>query len=95
VGGGNHCTNNNASHLYLTASDAMLMGNRNSRRHGAVDMEMADLTGLPMDDALLNKTRDILGTMDLMSVTKEGRLILVAVCTSFSTCLCVWMIAKL
>ena len=36
------------------------------------EMEMADLTGLPTDDALLNEIREILRTVDLMTVTKKG-----------------------
>ncbi|ETN46065.1 uncharacterized protein HMPREF1541_00249 [Cyphellophora europaea CBS 101466] len=36
------------------------------------DMEMADLTGLPTDDMLLNEIREILRTADLMTVTKKG-----------------------
>jgi chitin synthase len=35
-------------------------------------MEMADLTGLPTDDMVLNEIRDILKTADLMTVTKKG-----------------------
>jgi chitin synthase len=72
--GGNQYSNNNASRISLAASDAMLMGagDRNSRRQSAIDMEMADLTGLPTDDALLNEIRDILRTADLMSVTKKS-----------------------
>jgi chitin synthase len=70
--GGNQYTHNNASRLSLAASDAMLMGTNHSRRQSAIDMEMSDLTGLPTDDALLNEIRDILRTVDLMSVTKKG-----------------------
>ena len=36
------------------------------------DMEMADLTGMPTDDMLLNEIREILRTVDLMTVTKKG-----------------------
>lgn len=36
------------------------------------DMEMADLTGLPTDDQILNEIRDILKTADLMTVTKKS-----------------------
>jgi chitin synthase len=35
-------------------------------------VEMADLTGLPSDDAILAEIRDILRTADLMSVTKKS-----------------------
>ncbi len=72
TGGGVHYANNNASRLSLAASDTMLMGNGNGGQHNAIDMEMSDLTGLPSDDALLNEIRDILRTVDLMSVTKKG-----------------------
>lgn len=73
TGVANPYTNNNVSRLSLAAGDAMLMGaNGNSRRQSAIDMEMSDLTGLPTDDALLNEIRDILRSVDLMSVTKKG-----------------------
>ncbi|KFY08069.1 hypothetical protein V491_08475, partial [Pseudogymnoascus sp. VKM F-3775] len=35
-------------------------------------VEMADLAGLPSDDALLAEIRDILATSDLMSVSKKS-----------------------
>ncbi|KAI1083650.1 glycosyltransferase family 2 protein [Whalleya microplaca] len=38
----------------------------------AQDMEMANLAGLPSDDALLAEIREILRTADLMTVTKKG-----------------------
>lgn len=36
------------------------------------DVEMANLTGMPSDDALLAEIREILRTADLMTVTKKG-----------------------
>jgi chitin synthase len=36
------------------------------------EVEMADLAGLPSDDALLAEIRDILATSDLMSVSKKS-----------------------
>lgn len=38
----------------------------------AADLELADLTGMPTDDMLLNEIREILRTADLMTVTKKG-----------------------
>ncbi|KAI2624318.1 glycosyltransferase family 2 protein [Hypoxylon sp. NC1633] len=38
----------------------------------AHDMEMANLTGMPSDDALLAEIREILRSADLMTVTKKG-----------------------
>jgi chitin synthase len=38
----------------------------------AADMELANLAGLPSDDALLAEIREILRTADLMTVTKKG-----------------------
>ena len=35
-------------------------------------MEMADMTGMPSDDAILAEIREILKTADLMTVTKKG-----------------------
>jgi len=54
----------NQSRLSLSASE--MMG------RSMADMEMADLTGLPTDDMILNEIRDILRTADLMTVTKKG-----------------------
>ena len=39
---------------------------------GAGEVEMANLAGLPSDDALLAEIREILRTADLMTVTKKG-----------------------
>lgn len=55
----------NAPRISLGPSE--LMGARS-----VVDMEMADLTGLPTDDMILNEIRDILKTADLMTVTKKS-----------------------
>lgn len=39
---------------------------------GPQEVEMANLAGLPSDDALLSEIREILRTADLMTVTKKG-----------------------
>jgi len=39
---------------------------------GYQEMEMADLSGLPSDDAILAEIREILSTADLMTVTKKS-----------------------
>ncbi|KAK5941978.1 hypothetical protein PMZ80_005929 [Knufia obscura] len=54
----------NQSRMSLAASEMMA--------RSMADMEMADLTGLPTDDAILNEIRDILRTADLMTVTKKS-----------------------
>jgi chitin synthase len=52
-------------------------GNRMSQFGGSQffngsEMEMANLAGMPSDDALLAEIREILRTADLMTVTKKG-----------------------
>ena len=42
-----------------------------SEKASIADMELADLTGLPTDEAILYEIRDILRTADLMNVTKK------------------------
>ena len=54
----------NQSRLSIPASELMA--------RSVADMEMADLTGLPTDDQILNEIRDILRTADLMTVTKKS-----------------------
>ncbi|KAK5087007.1 hypothetical protein LTR05_004178 [Lithohypha guttulata] len=54
----------NQSRLSMAASEMMA--------RSMADMEMADLTGLPTDDQILNEIRDILRTADLMTVTKKS-----------------------
>ena len=39
---------------------------------GAANYELADLTGLPSDDAILAEIREILRTADLMTITKKA-----------------------
>ncbi|KAK2758196.1 hypothetical protein FQN54_004040 [Arachnomyces sp. PD_36] len=51
------------SRMSLAPSEMMAQGS---------EMELADLTGLPNDDALLAEIRDILKTADLMTVTKKS-----------------------
>lgn len=54
----------NQSRMSLAPSEMMA--------RSMADMEMADLTGLPTDDQILNEIRDILRTADLMTVTKKS-----------------------
>lgn len=56
------------SRMSLAPSD--MLGGMGSR--SVADMEMSDLTGLPTDDMLLSEIREILRTVDLMTVTKKG-----------------------
>ena len=63
------------SRLSLAQSEAMIINTgMQSQRHSTMgaELEMADLTGLPTDDSLLNEIREILRTADLMHVTKKG-----------------------
>lgn len=46
--------------------------NRSSGGMNAGDVELADFADLPTEDALLAEIKDILGTVDLMTVTKKG-----------------------
>jgi chitin synthase len=57
----------NQSRISLAPSDML-----GARQSVAADMEMADFTGMPTDDMLLNEIREILRTADLMTVTKKG-----------------------
>lgn len=61
----------NQSRMSLAPSEMLGTGLMPSGQSIA-DMEMADLTGLPTDDQLLNEIREILKTADLMTVTKKG-----------------------
>ncbi|KAK5369573.1 hypothetical protein LTR20_006298 [Exophiala xenobiotica] len=61
----------NQSRISLAPSE-MLGGGVLTSGRSIADMEMADLTGLPTDDMVLNEIRDILKTADLMTVTKKG-----------------------
>jgi chitin synthase len=71
--------NMNASRLSVAPTEGNLnrmsqfggsqfFGNNGSQQ----ELEMANLAGLPSDDALLAEIRDILRTADLMTVTKKG-----------------------
>lgn len=42
-----------------------------SEKASIADMELADLTGFPTDEAILYEIREILRTADLMTVTKK------------------------
>ncbi|KAK4226371.1 chitin synthase 8 [Podospora fimiseda] len=69
------------SRMSLAASDMLMAGNRQSQFAGSQflphsasqqELEMANLAGMPSDDALLAEIRDILRTADLMSITKKA-----------------------
>ena len=70
------------SRMSLAASEMLgAAGNRQSQFGGSQflgpsssqpELEMANLAGLPSDDALLAEIREILRTADLMTVTKKG-----------------------
>jgi chitin synthase len=69
------------SRMSLAPSDAMGLGVVDpSHRHstfggtqmGMQELEMANLAGLPSDDAILTEIREILKTADLMTVTKKS-----------------------
>jgi len=73
--------NNSASRMSFATSEMMGQQNRQSQFGGSQfltsspsqqEMEMANLAGLPSDDALLAEIREILRTADLMTVTKKG-----------------------
>ncbi|KAL8947589.1 MAG: hypothetical protein Q9222_006149 [Ikaeria aurantiellina] len=54
------------SRLSLAPSDVMARG------YDEQNLEMAEVPGLPSDDALLGEIREVLKTADLMTVTKKG-----------------------
>jgi len=66
------------SRMSLAPSEALnTPGNRasqfvGSQYFGNQELEMANLAGLPSDDAILAEIREILKTADLMSVTKKS-----------------------
>lgn len=66
------------SRMSLTPSDALGLGmdHRQSQfggsQMGMQELEMANLAGLPSDDAILAEIREILKTADLMTVTKKS-----------------------
>ncbi|KAB5572417.1 glycosyltransferase family 2 protein [Coniochaeta sp. 2T2.1] len=71
----------NASRLSFAATEQLGGNNRMSQFGGSQffgqngsqqELEMANLAGLPSDDALLAEIREILRTADLMTVTKKG-----------------------
>lgn len=65
-----------ASRMSLAPSDALGAQQRasqyGSQFFGQQEVEMADLAGLPSDDAILAEIREILRTADLMNVTKKS-----------------------
>jgi chitin synthase len=66
------------SRMSLSPSDALGLGmdHRQSQfggsQLGMQELEMANLAGLPSDDAILAEIREILKTADLMTVTKKS-----------------------
>lgn len=71
--------NMGAGHMSrMSLAPSEMMGNRMSQYggsqffHNPQEMEMANLSGVPSDDALLAEIREILRTADLMTVTKKG-----------------------
>ena len=68
---------NSTSRLSLAQSEMLTPGNRasqfgGSQYFGNQELEMANLAGLPSDDAILAEIREILKTADLMNITKKG-----------------------
>ena len=68
---------NSNSRMSLAPSEMLMPGNRTSQFGGSQylgnqELEMANLAGLPSDDAILAEIREILKTADLMSVTKKS-----------------------
>ncbi|CAL3962815.1 unnamed protein product [Diplocarpon coronariae] len=80
--GGNYPYDSKNAHMYgsrmsLAPSDAMGMDHRQSQFGGSQylgqqELELANLAGLPSDDAILAEIREILKTADLMTVTKKS-----------------------
>lgn len=66
------------SRMSLAPSDALGLGMDHRQSHyggsqmGMQELEMANLAGLPSDDAILAEIREILKTADLMTVTKKS-----------------------
>ncbi|KAH8705178.1 chitin synthase ChsE [Talaromyces proteolyticus] len=61
-----------ASQLDLTSRFGSRMSLAPSEMLGAANYEMADLSGLPSDDAILAEIREILRTADFMTITKKA-----------------------
>lgn len=56
----------------LSAAQSQYGGYSEMGTHTSGGMEMADISNLPSDDALLAEIRNILSTADLMTITKKG-----------------------
>ncbi|KAG9245249.1 putative chitin synthase 8 [Calycina marina] len=80
---GNHSYENKSAQMYNATSRMSLapsdggMGMRQSQFGGSQylgtqELEMANLAGLPSDDAVLSEIREILKTADLMNITKKS-----------------------
>jgi chitin synthase len=84
VGGNNYPYDQKNANLYnsnsrmsFAQSEMLMPGNRASQFGGSQylgnqELEMANLAGLPSDDAILAEIREILKTADLMTVTKKS-----------------------
>ncbi|KAI9798484.1 MAG: hypothetical protein M1833_004750 [Piccolia ochrophora] len=60
------------SRMSLAPSEMMGTQRGSAVLHGNQELEMANLAGLPSDDAILAEIREILKTADLMNVTKKS-----------------------
>ena len=56
----------------ISLAPSEMLGGGQQTSPSVADMEMADHTGKPTDDMILNEIREILRTADLMTVTKKG-----------------------
>ncbi|KAH8685418.1 chitin synthase-domain-containing protein [Tricladium varicosporioides] len=77
INGNNASSYNSSSRMSLAHPRMPVHGNRVSRLDssqysGNQEFEMTNLTSLPSDDAILVEIREILGTVDLMTVTKKS-----------------------
>ena len=84
IGGNNYSYDQKTANMYnsnsrmsLAQSEMLMPGNRASQFGGSQylgqqELEMANLAGLPSDDAILAEIREILKTADLMTVTKKS-----------------------
>jgi len=77
---GNYPYESKNPYLYnsrMSLAPSEMLGNRQSQFGGSQffgqqEVEMANLSGVPSDDAILAEIRDILKTADLMTVTKKS-----------------------
>jgi chitin synthase len=77
MGGPYPYDNRNASRMSMAQSEVLLGDGRQSQFGGSQyfnqqELELANLAGLPSDDAILAEIREILKTADLMTITKKS-----------------------